>query len=259
MHSPHGRFIWYELLTTDPDAAAAFYRAVVGWSAQGCGQPGFDYRYFLASDGGAVAGHAALPAVAAEAGMRPAWLGYIGVDDVDSAVDAIAAAGGSVQMAAMDVEHVGRIAMVTDPLGAPFYVMRGAGGQASAAFDQALPGHCHWNELATLDQQAALDFYGAQFGWTKGDSMPMGEMGDYQFIEHDGRTIGAIMTRPPAGPPPSWTFYFGVPDIDAAAAAINDNGGAIMHGPAEIPGGGFIIVASDPQGAGFGLVGPRAE
>ena len=89
--------------------------------------------------------------------------------------------------------------------------------------------------------------------------MPMGEIGDYQFIEHDGRTIGAIMTRPPAGPPPSWTFYFGVPDIEAAATAINEAGGAIMHGPAEIPGGRYIIVASDPQGAGFGLVGPRAE
>jgi predicted enzyme related to lactoylglutathione lyase len=259
MQSPHGSFIWYELLTTDPDAAAAFYRAVIGWTAQSAGQPGFDYRFFLAPDGGAVGGHMALPHGAAEAGMRAAWLGYIGVDDVDSAVDAVIAAGGSVQMPAMDLENVGRIAMVTDPLGAPFYVMRGTGEQASAAFDQALPGHCHWNELATIDQQAALDFYGAEFGWTKGETMPMGEMGDYQLIEHDGRAIGAIMSRPPAGPPPSWTFYFGVPDIDAAAAAINEAGGAIMHGPAEIPGGGFIIVASDPQGAAFGLVGPRAQ
>jgi hypothetical protein len=87
--------------------------------------------------------------------------------------------------------------------------------------------------------------------------MPMGEMGDYQFIGHAGETIGAVMAAPPGGPPPAWRFYFRVPDIDAAADAIGARGGAIMHGPVEIPGGEFAIVGGDPQGAAFGLVGPR--
>ncbi len=87
--------------------------------------------------------------------------------------------------------------------------------------------------------------------------MPMGEMGDYRFIEHGGRTIGAVMRRMPEGPPPLWTFYFGVEDIDVAAQAVPGSGGTIHYGPAEVPGGVFIIVGSDPQGALFGLVGPR--
>jgi len=65
------------------------------------------------------------------------------------------------------------------------------------------------------------------------------------------------MTRMPNGAPPAWTFYFGVEDIDIAARAVSGNGGAVHYGPAEVPGGVFIIVAGDPQGALFGLVGPR--
>jgi predicted enzyme related to lactoylglutathione lyase len=87
--------------------------------------------------------------------------------------------------------------------------------------------------------------------------MPMGEMGDYQFITQNGQMIGAVMNRTSEGPPPAWTFYFGVEDIDVAARAVSGNGGIIHYGPAEVPGGSFIIVAGDPQGALFGLVGPR--
>ena len=85
----------------------------------------------------------------------------------------------------------------------------------------------------------------------------MGAMGDYQFLEHHGQTIGAVMTRMEAGPPPMWSFYFGVPDIDAAHRAATERGATIYYGPAEVPGGIFIIVGGDPQGALFGLVGPR--
>jgi predicted enzyme related to lactoylglutathione lyase len=135
--------------------------------------------------------------------------------------------------------------------------MRGAMDGTSTAFDQNQSGHCNWNELATTDPAAALAFYKARFGWEKGDAMPMGEMGDYQFITHRGQTIGAVMKRVPDGPPPAWNFYFGVEDIDVAAKAVSGNGGTIHYGPAEVPGGVFIIVASDPQEAMFGLVGPR--
>ena len=199
-----------------------------------------------------------LPQGAADAGMRPVWLGYIGVDDVDRSVERIAGAGGAVGMPAMDMEGVGRLAMVADPQGVGFYVMRGASDQASASFDARMkPGHCCWNELATSDPEAALLFYCGQFGWGKGDAMPIGELGEYRFINHGGGMIGAVMRNPSAQVPPLWHFYFYVPDIDAAAAKVKAGGGTVHQGPSEIPGGDFMIVASDPQGALFGAVGPR--
>ena len=255
--NPHGSFIWYELLTSDPDAAALFYSDVVGWTAAGAGQSGVDYRIFSA-DGVGVAGHMKLPQGAVDAGMRPVWLGYIGVDDVDRTVDGITRAGGAVHMPAMDMEGVGRMAMVADPQGIGFYVMRGASDEPSTAFDAAMkPGHCCWNELATTDPDAALAFYTSRFGWEKGDAMPMGELGEYRFINHNGGMIGAVMRNPADGPPPLWHFYFYVPDIDQAAAKVDAGGGKVHQGPHEIPGGDFMIVATDPQGALFGAVGPR--
>jgi predicted enzyme related to lactoylglutathione lyase len=85
----------------------------------------------------------------------------------------------------------------------------------------------------------------------------MGEMGDYKFIQHGGVGIGAVMTKPPQLPVSMWAYYIGVDDIDPAAKAITDGGGKIFHGPMEIPGGEFSLMGVDPQGAMFGLVGPR--
>ncbi len=251
----HGSFIWYELLTTDAGAASAFYREVIGWDARGAGVPGVDYRLF-SSGGGDVAGHMTMPQGAPE-GMRPLWLAYIGVDDVDASVAAITSAGGSVRMPAMDLPGVVRIAMVADPQGVPFYIMRGESQGASTSFSVTDAGRCRWNELNTSDPAAALDFYTRLFGWEKGDAMPMGEMGDYQFINHGGEMIGATMASRADGPPPMWFFYFGVPEIDAAAARIGANGGTIQDGPMEIPGGEYAVVATDPQGVMFGIVGAR--
>lgn len=262
MGNQHGDFIWYELLTSDADAAGAFYGKVVGWTSVQSGQPGMDYRFFVAGDANdnrnGVGGFMAITPDMAAGGARPAWVGYICVDDVDASVAALLGAGGSVLMPAMTLDGVGRMAMVADPQGVPFYVMKGASDEASHSFAATEPkvGHCAWNELATSDPQAALAFYTAAFGWRQGDSMDMGAMGTYQFLDHGPSMIGAIMPKMPSMPA-AWTYYFRVADIDAAIAAIHANGGRLLMEPMEIPGGEFAFQAMDPQGAAFALMGPR--
>jgi predicted enzyme related to lactoylglutathione lyase len=157
----------------------------------------------------------------------------------------------------MDLEGVGRMALVADPQGVPFYVMRGASDEASKSFNPIVPGHCSWNELSTPDQAGGLAFYTDQFGWAKGEAVPMGEMGDYQFILQDGEMIGAVMTNPPCGSKPSWKFAFAVADIDVAAEKIKAGGGTVDHGPAQVPGDSWVVVARDPQAAPFMVAGPR--
>jgi predicted enzyme related to lactoylglutathione lyase len=263
MANRHGDFIWYELLTSDADAAGDFYGKVIGWTSKGAGQPGVDYRFFFAGDGSnpedGVGGYMTITPDMASGGARPVWLGYIAVDDIDASVASILASGGAVQMPAMDLPNVGRMAMVTDGQGIPFYVMKGASDQTSHSFEGAAPriGHCGWNELVTSDQASAEAFYTTQFGWEKGDAMDMGPMGKYQFINHGGVLIGAVMTRPQDGPSPMWNYYFRVTDIDVAVAAVTAGGGQILTGPMEVPGEQWVIQGSDPQGAAFALVGAR--
>jgi uncharacterized protein len=257
MANHSGEFIWYELMTSDIGAAIEFYGTVLGWRARSADGSGKGYRLLRAGETD-VAGAMEIPAHAAAGGLRPAWLGYVAVDNVDAAVSRITAGGGSLHLPPTDVPGVGRFSMVADPQDALFYVMRGSvEGGTSTSFHPSKAGHCRWNELSARDPSAAFAFYSGHFGWKKGDAMPMGELGDYQFLQHHGQTIGALMRQPPEGPPARWTFYFGAEDIDAAADTVTRRGGTLVHGPSEIPGGEFSLVAVDPQGAAFGLVGPR--
>ena len=84
----------------------------------------------------------------------------------------------------------------------------------------------------------------------------MGEMGTYQVFSHDGTDIGGMMGLGNS-PVPAWLPYFGANGIDAAIARITAAGGKLAHGPTEVPGGAFIAVAQDPQGAWFAVVGPK--
>ena len=263
MPNPHGSFIWYELMTSDLDGAKRFYDAVVGWDIEPQStMPGMDYRMVRRSDGGNAGGAMQISDEMASHGARPVWLGYIGVDDVDSIVAAIEGDGGKVTMPAADLQGVGRIAMVADPQGVPFYVMRPAPEMAEAksesdVFSVEQPQHVRWNELSTTDSDSAVDFYGRHFGWKQEGDMDMGEMGKYRFFQHGGMMIGAVMPKMPQMPVSMWTYYIGVDDIDRAAAAVTAGGGQLVQEPIEIPGGEYSLVGVDPQGASFGLVGPR--
>ncbi|MCB2079178.1 MAG: VOC family protein [Novosphingobium sp.] len=258
-------FIWYELMTSDPDAAGAFYGQVVGWNFGERAPPEqagpMDYRMIVRSDGGFAGGVLGLTEEMLSGGALPAWMGYLNSDDVDATVSAIVADGGQVHMPAIDLP-VGRIAMVTDPQGAPIYVMKpippaGSEGMQSDVYDHVKPQHVRWNELMTSDPQAALAFYRKHFGIEQEGEMDMGEMGSYQFIQHNKAPIGAVMPKMPDMPMSVWSYYIGVDDIDRALVAIEAGGGKVVNGPMEIPGGEFSLNAVDPQGAMFGLVGPR--
>jgi predicted enzyme related to lactoylglutathione lyase len=265
MTNPQGTPVWYELLTTDIDAAQSFYATVIGWNVApsttdvgGDGPP--DYRIATAPDGDTIAGMMRLPAGAP---MPPRWLFYVGVDDVDATVDAIVAAGGAQHMSAVDMPGVGRMAMVADPHGTMFYVMKGEGEGSNAFYQGAhgdgprVTGHAVWNELTAPDQDAAMAFYEPLFGWRHESGMPMGPLGDYKFIQSGAQMIGATMPSM-AGVDDGWRFYFEVDDADAAVTRITDGGGSVLQGPDEIPGGAFSVIAQDPQGVRFGVVGPRA-
>jgi predicted enzyme related to lactoylglutathione lyase len=261
MSDPTGNWIWYELMTSDPDAASRFYASVVGWTFSGDPDPqagAVDYRHITRSDGGGAGGMLALTKDMTDHGARPCWVGYIHVADVDGAAAAIVADGGKLLMPKMTIP-VGSFAMVADPQGAPFYVMTPTPpqpGAVSDVFSQTEPQHVRWNELAAADPVAALGFYLERFGWKQAGEMDMGPMGKYRFLQAGEVGIGAVTAKPPQSPT-MWIHYIGVDDIDRAVAAVSAGGGKTMQGPHEIPGGEFSFLGIDPQGALFGLVGPR--
>ena len=260
MANKHGEWIWFELWSSDPDAAQAFYGDLLGWSAADSGSPDMDYR-LLSTTNGEIAGLMSLPEEARADG--PAWLGYVGVDNVDDSAKAIEDAGGAIHMPPTTLAGIGRMSMVADPQGITFYVMRGESAESSTAFRQCRQfadtqslGHAVWCELSSPDPDAAIDFYGRVFGWRKEGGMPMGELGEYGFWQAGDVGFGAVMGLVAEGRK-GWLFYFHVADIDQAARKIRDAGGTILQEPMEVPGGAYSLAALDPQGAAFGLVGLR--
>ena len=258
MTNQQGDFVWYELMTDDAPAAQAFYSAVLGWTFGKSDESAKDYREF-AMNGAPVGGLLPLTDDMTEAGVRSCWMGYIAVDDVDASANAIKRSGGKIQMEPQAVPNVGRFAFVSDPQGTMFYIMQSANNNNSTSFaaTEPLVGHCAWNELATSDPDAAVDFYSDLFGWRQEGDMDMGPMGKYQFLHHGPGMIGAVMPKLPQMPVSAWSFYFRVPDIDAAVATVKTRGGSILQEPTEIPGGDFSMSGIDPQGAVFALVGSR--
>lgn len=90
MGDSQGKFVWYELVTSDVAAAEAFYGKVVGWDAQAFDRSGGPYK-ILSMKGKGVGGLMKLPAGMSE----PFWLGYVGTPDIDAAVARLKDAGGS--------------------------------------------------------------------------------------------------------------------------------------------------------------------
>lgn len=257
-----GSFIWYELMTPDPDVATKFYGAVVGWTVtpREVLPDGRDYRMILRSDGRAAGGLLGLSSRMQQQGARPCWLAYIEVDDVAATTRAIEADGGSTWMR-MDLP-VGQIAMVADPMGTPFYVMRPVPppdqpDARSDVFDPQAAQRVRWNELASPDLPRAKQFYARHFGYRFDEVMPMGALGDYCFMDHDGVRVGAIMQQPQAAPATGWVPYFGVTSGVAAIRAIETQGGRVLQDLHEVPGGSQVAVAADPAGAVFGIAGPK--
>jgi predicted enzyme related to lactoylglutathione lyase len=251
-----GRPLWYELMTTDMKAAEAFYRNVVGWTSapfEGAPQP---YTLFNRSGQLPVAGLMTRPE-----GMNapPFWAMYVGVPKLEDAAKHITRLGGHELSPVIDVPTVGRMQMMTDPQGAAFYVYEPAGDQQPEAAPEV--GEASWHELMTTDAPAAMEFYREVFGWQPSEAMDMGPQGKYQMFNRPHGMIGGMMNKPPElkDVPPNWQIYFRVPDINAAAERIKANGGQIVNGPMEVPGGDMILNATDPQGAAFALHAKKAQ
>jgi hypothetical protein len=253
--SQPANFVWYDVMTDDVPATEAFYKAVVGWTTRDVSTPDASYTLLCVGET-MVGGLMPIPKEARAAGVRPAWMGYVGVPDVDDFAKRVAAAGGVVHRPPSDIPDIGRFAVVADPGGAGFILFAPNPHPTPPMVAPATPGHFGWRELRAGDGERAFAFYSGLFGWTKAMAVDMGAMGTYQTFAAGGEPIGGMMTKP-AGAPAHWLYFINVEDIDAATARVEGAGGSVVSGPHQVPNGAFIIQGRDTRGADFALLGPR--
>ena len=243
-----GRFVWFDLVTTDPDATHSFYAAVTGWGTTEWKGP---VAYTMWTAGGdTIGGVTDLPP---DVSGSPHWIAYIASTNVDETVRQAEDLGARVIKTAYDIPTVGRFAVVADPQGAVFAIFAPV-GNAPGHEGEARVGEFSWHELATHDYPAAYRFYERLFGWRKTSLMKMGEGGEYQLFGRNGVVLGGMFNRSvDAAGTPSWLHYVLVSDVHRAASAVTSHGGKVVAGPMEVPGGDWIAQCVDPQGAMFAL------
>ena len=112
-------FVWDELGTTDVEGAEKFYGEVFGWTAKDMGEDFGGYKTFEVGETG-IAGVHALQ----DPADSPRWIPYVGVEDADATAAKASELGGSTAVEAMDIPTVGRIALIKDPQGAVFGIIK---------------------------------------------------------------------------------------------------------------------------------------
>ncbi len=257
MADSHDRFVWYELMTTDMEAAKAFYAKVVGWGTEETSMPGMAYTLFTV-EGASVSGMMRLPEGAKKVGAKPSWIGFVGVDDVDATAARIERLGGAVHVPPTDIPNISRFSVVADPQMATLVLVKWLRPRREHPAELSAPGRIRWHELFAADSRKAFAFYSELFGWQKADA-DIDATGAYQLFSAGGQTIGGMLTKPPTVQVPFWLYYFNVGDIDAAAKRVKSGGGEILAGPMEASDGIWIIECVDPQGAIFALLGKRSS
>lgn len=240
---------YFDLATTDLEAAKRFYTALFDWEAQDmpAGDQGI-YTMF-SRNGKDVAGASEMNPEMAAADVPPYWTTYITVADVDAAATAATASGGTVVTAPFDVMTSGRMAIVQDPTGATFAMWQPKESIGSYLVNE--PGALVWNELQTHDTTACERFYAEVFGW-KAETADM-PTGVYTSFRVGDRSVAGMMEiRPEWGPvPPNWSIYLAVVDCDATIEKAVAMGASLEMEPMDIPDVGRMALLQDPQGAYF--------
>lgn len=245
----NGRFVWYELLTSDPKAAIPFYTEVVGWKTQQWENG--EYTMWVGGEG-PVGGVMTLPPEAKKMGAPPHWTSHVQVADVDATVALARKHDARVYVEPTDIPKIGRFACIADPQGASINVYKPT--ESMKMHDEKKSGEFCWGELMTTNHESALRFYATLFHWEKLSEFDMGPMGKYFIFGMGGKQMGGMMTKPKDMPAPShWNYYVQVASLDGAVAKAKAKGAKLLNGPVEVPGGARIAQLVDAQGAHFNL------
>jgi predicted enzyme related to lactoylglutathione lyase len=239
---PNGTPCWVDLGTPDPDAAKAFYAAVLGWTYTGGSVEEFSYSMCLRD------GHQAAGLGPQQDPADPSrWTTYFATDDADAHAAAVTAAGGTVLAPPMDVGPAGRMAIAADPQGHPFGLWQA--GTTTGAQIVNEPGSLVWNEAAVDDPAAARDFYTAVFGF-RWDELP--DSDGYCTFSTGEQPLGGLGGITP-GLPAGWSTCFSVAACDDAVRAVEAGGGTVLLAAQDTEFGRFAVVA-DPWQASFSVM-----
>ena len=240
-----GKFVWYDLLTEDLDRAKRFYGGLFGWEFEA--DTDDDYVSIL-HRGRPIAG---IALVRRQENISVAqWVSWLSVTDVDVAAERARAAGADIVREPRELQGRGRFAVITDPQGALFAVVRSSSGDPTDG--EPAYGTWFWTELWTSDVPGAASFYQDFTQWRR-TTAEEAVLEDYIVFERDDSPRAGVIEIEWEGVRPHWLPYIRVRDPAAIAARVESLGGKVLIEPAPDIRGGSVGLILDPSGAVFAI------
>ena len=243
-----GQFVWHDLVTRDAATSRMFYSALLGWEFTASTRDGHTY-YVARSDGDAIGGIVELESI--EPGSA-VWVSYLAVPDLERAVAQVTSAGGKVLLEPRPVKDYARVAVVTDPQGAPL-ALAVVTDKLPTGSEQPEANHFFWTEYLAKDGPAALTFYKSLTGFESTSSTTPNGI-EYHVLKNDRPRAGLLQIPAQATMiKPHWLPYVRVADPAALATRAEALGGKILMAPRPDLRNGTLTVIADPTGAAIAL------
>ena len=249
-----GEICWTDLQTSDVAAAKAFYAAVFGWRFEDLPTP--DSRSYAQ----AFLGEDLVTVIAPQnpqqlaAGAPGQWNVYFASSDAQELADALAHAGGTLEIGPEEVDGTGVMVFFAPPGGGTTGAWQA--GSHVGTVRSGEPGALAWAELLTPEPQSAVGFFQQLFGHDVTE-YPQDDGGKYSTLMVNGVEVAGIAAVPADAEgtlKPGWQVYFGVSSVAAAVAAAEAAGGTVLIAPDEAEEAGTIATLEDPQGGVFSVL-----
>jgi predicted enzyme related to lactoylglutathione lyase len=244
-----GKFIWYELATVDVAKQKQFYADVFGWSFSTINKKDDQYT-LIKNNGRNIAGLFSVKP-REDVNIGALWIGLMSVNDPDKTTSIIKSAGGSVHTQPTRLPQRGTYALVRDPEGAIFGVLKSDSGDPVDS--QADIGDFIWMDLFASDIKSSGEFYRQLVGYSIETREP--HKGVKRLILHSvGMPRAGIVPLPENANRSGWLPYIKVNDVAATLKKVEAAGGYIMVAPDKSLLNGNLAIFADPQGGILGIV-----
>lgn len=246
-----GKFVWADLVTPDVVGAQRFYGGLFGWSFAGLGSG--SRTYTLAYVAGYPVAGMVQRAPDPEQARQSRWVAFMSVPDVAATVRRVTEQGGTTLIPARRVEGRGDMAILADPDGAPFGVIRSSSGDP----EDFLPGigDWIWALYQSPDASGAAAFYQDIGGYEVLRDSRFEDTPHFMLVAGGyARASLAEIAAERSGMRPDWLYFLRVRDVAATVARATALGGRVIVAPQARVLDGRIAVIADPGGAPVGLM-----
>ncbi len=240
-----GKFVWYDLMTTDIEAVKKFYGGLFGWKFEDVGTVDFPYTIIM-NNATSIGGIFALDKTRSKADQSQ-WISFLSVRNMDDAIEYVKSNNGKIYTQPFDLPDRGKVAVVIDPQGAVLALVNSSNGDTKD--DDPVYNEWLWTELWTDDVDASLEFYNGMLGYENKFYMTQAETKYYVFRNENKGRAGMVKIMLD-GVKPNWMPYIAVKDPSETISKVEKLGGKVLIDQEGIAGNRAAIIA-DPSGGVF--------